>query len=182
VKAKPAPLYRAPTPISKAEVAAKAHFRAKQGGADVVGHARTGVIERVFVSRLEDVLGARDKMQGYQIVQTGIPARLVADATTRFGVPKERFVIVLGVSKPTLNRLAKEDKALDTVASDVFKDASQVLEKVREAMGGNKDLMNQWLNSFVPALGCKPIELLGTKDGRELVGATIDRATYGVFA
>ena len=32
--------------------------------------------------------------------------------------------------------------------------------------------MNAWLSSRVPALGCRPIELLGSKDGRELVDAT----------
>jgi uncharacterized protein (DUF2384 family) len=67
------------------------------------------------------------------------------------------------------------------VQSDVFKDAAQVLDKVLEAFDGDRGLMQGWLDSFVPALGTKPIDLLGTKDGRELVAATIDRARYGVF-
>jgi len=39
---------------------------------------------------------------------------------------------------------------------------------------GDEEAMKRWLNEFVPALGCKPIELLGTKEGRELVSTTID--------
>jgi putative toxin-antitoxin system antitoxin component (TIGR02293 family) len=130
---------------------------------------------------LEDLLRPRNAMDFVHIVKRGIPARFVDAAVTRFGIPKERFVVLLHTSKPTINRLIHGDRALDPLVSGAFKDAAQVLEKIREAVGGDQAAMTEWLNSHVPALGTKPIDLLDTPDGRDLVAGTVDRARYGVF-
>ena len=130
--------------------------------------------------KLEDLLRQRDAMDFVRIVKSGIPAKLVDAAVARFGITKERFVILLHTSKPTVNRLISEDRVLDPLVSGAFKEAAQVLEKVREAFGGDQTAMTEWLNAFVPALGTRPIELLDTPDGRDLVAATIDRARYGI--
>ena len=120
-------------------------------------------------------------MDYVHIVKRGIPARFVDAAVERFGIPKERFVVLLHTSKPTINRLIHDNRPLDPLLSGAFKDAARVLEKIREAVGGDQAAMTEWLNSYVPALGTKPIDLLDTPDGRDLVAATVDRARYGVF-
>lgn len=130
---------------------------------------------------LEDLLRPRSVMDYVHIVKRGIPARFVDAAVERFGIPKERFVVLLHTSKPTINRLIHDNRALDPLLSGAFKDAARVLEKIREAVGGDQAAMTEWLNSYVPALGTKPIDLLDTPDGRDLVAATVDRARYGVF-
>ena len=118
----------------------------------------------------------RETMDFVRIVKSGIPAKFVESAVARFGIPKERFVVLLHTSKPTVNRLINEDRPMDPLVSGAFKEAAQVLEKIREAFGGDQAAMTEWLNAYVPALGTKPIELLDTSDGRDLVAATIDRA------
>jgi|APFre7841882724_1041349.scaffolds.fasta_scaffold44748_1 putative toxin-antitoxin system antitoxin component (TIGR02293 family) len=133
------------------------------------------------VTVLDDVLRPREKIDWVHVVQQGIPARIVGDAGKRFGMSKERLALVLGMAKPTLNEMARKDRVLDAKSSDVFKDATLVLEKALRFSGGDPAAMNAWLNSHVPALGCRPIELLGSKDGRELVDATLERAMAGVF-
>ena len=173
---------RTSAPSSPAEEAGsrKRGPRAMRGAkAPVAGRSR-GVQRRI--RDLSDLLVQRSKMDWVQLVGSGVPARVVGEAALRFGVDRKLFLSILGVSKPTLNRLAKARGHLDVVKSDVFKDAAQVLEKILAAHGGDPGLMRRWLEGFVPALGARPIDLLGTRDGRELVAATIDRAQGGVFA
>jgi putative toxin-antitoxin system antitoxin component (TIGR02293 family) len=130
---------------------------------------------------LTDLLSIREAIQAIEVVQRGIPAAVVDEATARFGVTKERLIKVLHTSKPTLMRLTRAKRPLDPLTSAALKDAVQVLEKLREAMGGDTAAMTEWLNNHVPALGRRPIELLDTPDGRDLLAATIDRARFGVF-
>jgi putative toxin-antitoxin system antitoxin component (TIGR02293 family) len=181
--ASPAATAAVASPRGDGDVVTMGHAVESEHRDDVVGHGDlvANAIE-VVIHDLPDILIDREKIEWVQAIEHGVPARLVTEAAQRFGVAKERLVDVLGVSKPTLNRLAREDKVLDRVTSDVFKDAAQVLEKVLAALGGDRELMSQWLDTFNPALGCKPNALIRTKDGRELIGGVIDRARYGVFS
>lgn len=132
-------------------------------------------------STLTDLLDISEPIRAVEVVQRGIPAHVVDEATARFGLTKERLIKVLHTSKPTLIRLVRANRPLDPLTSAALKDAVNVLEKLRLAMGGDKAAMTEWLHSHVPALGRCPIELLDTPDGRDLVAATIDRARFGVF-
>lgn len=115
------------------------------------------------------------------IIRRGIPARIVGEAARRFGLAMAEFGSVVGVSVPALNRLAREVKRLAPVASDAFKDASIVLERVLWAFGGDTSAMNVWLDAYNPPLGCAPRRLLPFRHGRGLIGANVDWGRYGTF-
>jgi uncharacterized protein (DUF2384 family) len=141
-------------------------------GADLLNHVTT-------VRTLDDLLRPREVMERVAVVQRGIPARIVDEAAQRFGFTKYEIGSLLGLSKSTLNRLVREDRRLVAVASDVFKDASIVLDGVLAALGGDPRAMNAWLDAHNPSLGCAPRGLLASREGRSLISATINRARYG---
>ena len=134
------------------------------------------------VTSITDLVRPMERLAAFHLVEHGIPARLAAGAAARFGISKERLVEVLGISRPTLNRLEREGGSFDVVTGDVFKDVVVVLDKALAMLGHNKQALGEWLREPVPALGRAPIDLLKTKDGRDLVSNLLDRAYSGAYS
>lgn len=134
------------------------------------------------IRSIEQLASPMDHLVAVHAVASGVPSTLVGQAAQRFGLPKERLAAIVGVSKPTLNRMERKAQNLDVVTGDVLKDTAQVLEKALRLLGGDRDAVSAWLREVVPALGHAPLDLLLYKDGRELVSNLLDRATSGAYA
>lgn len=132
------------------------------------------------VPSITDLVRPMERLAAFHLVEHGIPARLAAGAAARFGISKERLVEVLGISRPTLNRLEREGGSFGVVTGDVFKDVVVVLNKALAMLGHNKQALGEWLRE--PALGRAPLDLLKTKDGRDLVSNLLDRAYSGAYS
>lgn len=133
------------------------------------------------VRTLDDLLKMRDVMDWVAIVRRGIAARIAVEAARRFDLATAELGSLLGLSAPTLYRLAREDKRLTPVASDALKDVSIVLNQVLGAFDGDASAMNSWLDAYNPSLGGAPRSLLLSRDGRGLISVTVDRGRYGSF-
>lgn len=62
-------------------------------------------------------------------------------------------------------------------------DAELVIEKALDLCGGDRSIVDEWLNRRIPALGGqRPIELMATAEGCGLVIVTLGRIEHGVYA
>ncbi len=72
----------------------------------------SGALNQVApVRTLDDLLKMRDVMDWVAIVRRGIAARIVVEAARRFDLATAELGSVLGLSAPTLYRLAREENA-----------------------------------------------------------------------
>lgn len=158
-----------------ARVVAAATARSKRK--PVVGSHRAAAPKHLI-----DVLVLRGKLEAIDQVEQGIPVHIVGEAAKTFGVTKEALLKILDVSRATVSRMERRNEALDVLRSDVFKDAASVLNKALVMLGNDRESLRGWVERPVPALGRSPIDLLRTKDGRELVNDILDRAVSGAYA
>ena len=101
-----------------------------------------------------------------------------------FTIIKEaRIYDVLGISAKTMRRRsASAAKTLDPNASDR---ALRLVSVTSQAIGvlGSQEAAERWLES--PAIGLdrrRPIELLQSSEGTEMVKTLLTRMDYGVYA
>ncbi len=90
----------------------------------------------------------------------------------------------LGMSERTLHRFKadSQDKLLDVNQASRVWTLADVLSKAQEVLG-TQDAAERWLTS--PALGLnakRPIDLLETSQGAEIVKVFLERMEFGVYA
>lgn len=134
------------------------------------------------VGTVRQLLDRRDKLQSAMMVEAGLPVSLVTDAAREFGIPKERLIDVIGLSKSTVIRKEAAGERFDIATGDVFKEAAAIIGRALDMLGGDSEALKAWLDRPIPALGRAPIALLRTRDGRELVSGILDRIDSGAYA
>lgn len=94
-----------------------------------------------------------------------------------------QFFLTLGISERTFQRRAAgKSKSLDANASDRALRLVSVIAQATDVLG-SRDEAERWLSA--PAIGLnrhKPIDLLQSTDGTEMVKALLTRMDYGVYA
>ena len=94
-----------------------------------------------------------------------------------------QFFQTIGISERTFQRrAASKSKSLDANASDRALRLASVLAQATKVLG-SKEEAERWLSA--PALGLdqhKPIDLLRSTDGTEMVKTLLTRMDYGVYA
>jgi putative toxin-antitoxin system antitoxin component (TIGR02293 family) len=142
-------------------------------------------------ARVERVLGTRSmRIKGpidlHERIVQGFPRRTMVNLVEGFTIlkPDESFK-ALNVSARTWHRI-KADKEqstpLDADQSSRVWNLAEVLTKAEEVLGSRQDA-EQWLAT--PATGLdshRPIELMATAQGAELVKTLLDQMAYGVYA
>lgn len=113
----------------------------------------------------------------------GVPnAALVHLVDSLALVPEESVASVVGVSTRTLRRSRDEPKRL--MAPDLASRAwllAETLAKAAEVMGG-KEEAERWLSEEAMGLGgARPVDLLRTVQGAELVSEFLGRLDTGVY-
>jgi len=107
-------------------------------------------------------------------------ARGLMDAYRLIG--SDDVLRVLGISERTLQRASIADKPLDSNASDRALRLATVTSQAIDVLG-SQDAAERWLSS--PAIGLdrrRPIDLLQSSEGTELVKTLLTRMDYGVYA
>ncbi|WP_434361561.1 MbcA/ParS/Xre antitoxin family protein [Parasalinivibrio latis] len=115
-----------------------------------------------------------------QIIRQGISGS-VLEKTVK-GYPEQRalFCTVLGTASTNLSRLYKAH--LDKRKSEDFLHLLGVLMAVTDLYEGDQALVAELLNTRIPALGDqKPVDLLDTFEGRELVKEYLNKLCWGEF-
>lgn len=96
-------------------------------------------------------------------------------------IDRETVLKTMGISERTLQRARAADKPLDSNASDRSLRLAAITEQAIAVLG-SQEAAEHWLAS--PALGLdrrRPIDLLQSSEGTELVKTLLTRMDYGVY-
>lgn len=115
-------------------------------------------------------------------VRAGLPAGFVREVAERAGLPAGKVVNLIGIGKSTLHRLEHEGKVLPHSASDRIARIAEINAQAERLLGGMEHARH-WLSTPHRILGSKrPIDLMSTDAGCQLVLDTLRRIEYGVYA
>jgi putative toxin-antitoxin system antitoxin component (TIGR02293 family) len=122
-------------------------------------------------------------LQTHDIVTKGLPVALAREMIDEYAVvTREALLLAVGVSERTLQRGKDESRLLDSNATDRLIRLASVTEQAIEVLG-SKEAAEQWLSQ--PAIGLdqrRPIDLLQSSEGTELVKTLLTRMDYGVYS
>lgn len=117
----------------------------------------------------------------HRLVQVGVPTEVLDKVVASFVRLAEAEVLgAVGVSSRTVQR--RKSGVLSPEHSGAMLDLIAVTQKAMDVLG-SREAAENWLRQ--PALafdGRRPIELLSTRQGADLVKAHLVRMDYGVYA
>lgn len=121
-------------------------------------------------------------LQMHDLVTEGLPVERARDLIASFQlIDRETVLRTIGVSDRTLQRAKIADKPLDTNASDRSLRLASVVEQAIDVLG-SQDAAERWLSTPAMALDRRrPIDLLQSSEGTELVKTLLTRMDYGVY-
>ncbi len=176
VREMPARVEGAATPAKKA-VAAKSGKRIAPRRTPLRRPAKVALSGDFSSEALSGLQG----LQRHDMVIQGVPVSVARNAMRGFDViTSAEILAVLGVSEKTLQRRA--DTTLDANASDRALRLLSVTEQATKVLGA-RDAAERWLAA--PAIGLdrrRPIELLASSEGTEMVKTLLTRMEYGVYS
>ena len=123
-------------------------------------------------------------LQAHDFVTAGIPVSDVTEFLDALRIiDHDAFYKVIGISPRTLQRrAASKAQTLDSNASDRALRLVSVTEQAIETLG-SQETAERWLST--PAMGLdqrKPLDLLRSTEGTELVKTLLTRMEYGVYS
>ena len=144
-----------------------------------IAPARIRVAERLGVPKI--VGGGASMVSVHEALHAGLPRRALLKAIPE-GVPMAELLPVFGISLRTFMRLkADPAKRLDSDQSARVWRFAELFAKAEDVLGGHERAV-EWLREPSMALERRrPIELLTTSVGAQLVDDVIERMRYGVY-
>lgn len=122
-----------------------------------------------------------DSAEFIHAVRSGVPGAVLRDAISNYGINRSVFANVLHVQPGNISRLYRKKKltAQETekvlAVLRIFNDAEEVF--------GSPATAKEWLNTPLTVFnGEKPVDLLDTFEGCELVEAVIRKVRFGDFS
>ena len=127
------------------------------------GRARTpGKPPAVFQTFVSRATSATAKIN---LIRSGVWARVVNDMVEYLDVPKQVIFKVLHTPESTAHRLIKDNRPLDSAASERVVRIADVVRMAEETFGG-RPAATQWLKSANLGLGgTTPLSMLDTEPG-----------------
>ncbi|MCO4292573.1 MbcA/ParS/Xre antitoxin family protein [Solitalea sp. MAHUQ-68] len=116
-----------------------------------------------------------------RVIREGLPAKALSDIITLSGASQIDVANMLRMSEKTLRSYIKESKQLDIGVSEHLIQLFELFDKGIEAIG-SLDNFKKWLQSKSIGLAAKPIELLNTITGIELIKEELIRIEFGALA
>ena len=143
------------------------------------------------IARTVDLLGGprvikvrvRTPIEAHDLLLSGLPSASLFYLGEQIGLEAQKLVEALGMSLRTLQRRrGDKDKALSPEQSGRTWRLAEVLGRATEILGTREEAL-EWLQRPAMALDQRrPIDLLGTPAGAELVEDHLTRLEYGVYA
>ena len=134
--------------------------------------------EKVFHHRIHSSLEA------HQLISDGFPGGVLNFLLKNIGIFRDPDLLqkAVGVSLRTLQRKASPHKALTEAQSGRAWKFAEIMAKATQVMGSQEEA-ERWMTSPAMALDQRrPIDLLSTPAGVELVEDLLIRLEYGVYA
>jgi putative toxin-antitoxin system antitoxin component (TIGR02293 family) len=139
--------------------------------------------------RIAKVLGVMRIFRGsggsavavHEALHAGLPRRALFRAIPE-GIPLSTLLPVFGISLRTFMRLKSEpDKLLDTEQSGRVWQFAELFAKAEDVLGSHQGAVDWTLAPAMALENRRPIDLLTTRVGAQLVDDVIERMRYGVY-
>ena len=122
-------------------------------------------------------------LQTHDLVTEGLPVVVARELMASFHLIDRHTVLsAVGISERTLQRGNAAGKRLDSNASDRTLRLALVAEQAIDVLG-SQEAAERWLSA--PAMGLdrrRPIDLLQSTEGTEMVKTLLTRMDHGVYA
>lgn len=113
------------------------------------------------------------------VIRTGVVARVVDDMVEYLDVPKHVIFAVLHMPESTAHKLIKDNRTLDSAASERVVRVADITRTAEETFG-RREAATQWLKSANLALGgVTPLSMLDTEPGAGEVRRILSSINYG---
>ena len=125
------------------------------------------------------VAGETATARKIDVIRRGVRARVVDDMVEYLDVPKSAVFTLLHAPESTAHRLIRDDRSLDSAASErVMRVADAV--RLTEATFGGRDAATRWLKTPNLALaGATPLSMLDTEPGAHEVRRVLSSISHG---
>lgn len=118
----------------------------------------------------------------HEVLHAGLPRRALLKAMQSAGIPVPDLLPVFGISVRTFMRLKTEPfKLLDAEQSGRVWQFAELLAKAEDVFGSSERAVDWLLRPAMALENRRPIELLTTPVGAQLVDDVIERMRYGVY-
>lgn len=117
--------------------------------------------------------GARIK-----IVRAGVPPIVLVSASEHFGMPRNLFAKLLGISPATAERKIKAGSLLGQTETERLERIA-LIENEAEKVFGVSSMARDWLTKNNAALGATPLSLLDTETGAGEVRKVLSAIAWG---
>ena len=113
------------------------------------------------------------------VIRSGLPARVVDDMAEYLDVPKHVIFGVLHTPESTAHKLIKDDRPLDSAASERVVRVADIIRMAEESFGG-REAATRWLKTANLGLGgATPLSMLDTEPGAGEVRRILSSIDYG---
>ncbi len=139
----------------------------------------TGVAERLGVRKM--LSGAVSTVKVHEALQSGLPGRALVRAIPT-GIPMLVLLPVFGISLRTYRRLKADlSRRLDVDQSTRVWRFTEVFAKAEDVLGSHERAVEWMLEPAIALERRRPIDLLTTSVGAQLVDDVIERMRYDVY-
>ncbi len=115
------------------------------------------------------------------LVREGVQFSVFSKLLKRISFSVQEWSSFLHLSERTMQRYQKENKTFDISSSEKIIQIT-ILYEFGVSVFGNKENFDSWLITKNVALGSKPIELLDTVFGIEIINNELIKIEHGIFA
>jgi putative toxin-antitoxin system antitoxin component (TIGR02293 family) len=113
------------------------------------------------------------------VIRSGLPARVVDDMAEYLDVPKHVIFGVLHTPESTAHKLIKDNRPLDSAASERVVRVADIIRMAEGSFGG-REAATRWLKTANLGLGgTTPLSMLDTEPGAGEVRRILSAIDYG---
>jgi putative toxin-antitoxin system antitoxin component (TIGR02293 family) len=145
------------------------------------GAARGKLLKRIKRSGVV-ALASESPLKRIEMVRTGLPALVLEETAAALSISKSALMKAAGIPVSTAGAQQRSGKPLSPEDSEKILRILRAARRAEEVFG-DQDRGRAWLTSDVHALGGRrPLDLLDTQDGYELVIDELGRIVFGAPA
>ena len=142
---------------------------------------RQGIARRIKKDGVV-ALAAESPLKRIDLVRAGLPALVLDETAAVLGIAKSALIKAAGIPVSTAGAQQRSGKPLSSEHSEKILRVLRATRRAEEVFG-DKQEGRAWLTGDVPALGGRrPLDLLDTQDGYELVMNELERIIFGAPA
>jgi putative toxin-antitoxin system antitoxin component (TIGR02293 family) len=162
-----------------------------ESGVAVVEKQDEPSAERMRLARVAELLGGRrtlrkypqDRLEAHEMLLRGLPAKALTSLVANLVILRwdAAFERAVGMSQRTYQRHLGTTRPLNAEQTARIWKLAEIVAKAAEVLG-SREAAEQWLER--PAIGLnqrRPIDLLATPAGVEMVESFLERVDYGVY-